>query len=145
MKNTWTGLAVAMMATVNISLAQVPTDSITRTNPVKVESDERLDRLQEAYEKEGREKGTVAGYRVQIYFGSGTEAKNKANQVKSEVLVKYPELSVYVQWDAPNYKVRVGDCRNRFAAEKLKKDLIETFPACFIVKDDIRWSAIPEE
>ncbi|MCB9446795.1 MAG: SPOR domain-containing protein [Flavobacteriales bacterium] len=98
---------------------------------------DRANRLLEKYVEDCKRKGTVEGFRVQVFFGSGVQAKNQANEAKSKVLVKYPDLPVYVKWESPNYLVRVGNCRNRLEAEKLKHEVSVDFPGCFIVKDQI--------
>ncbi|MBD3287106.1 hypothetical protein GF359_10615 [candidate division WOR-3 bacterium] len=59
---------------------------------------------------------TVAGYRVQIFASSTNDG---ANKVASEARFKFTE-SVYVEYEAPYYKVRVGDYINKSDAEILK-------------------------
>ncbi|MBN2379826.1 SPOR domain-containing protein [candidate division WOR-3 bacterium] len=59
----------------------------------------------------------VSGYRVQIFASSTNEG---ANKVASEARFKFTE-SVYVEYDAPYYKVRVGDYKNRSDAEILRE------------------------
>lgn len=59
----------------------------------------------------------VPGYRVQI-FASSTQ--NGAEQVASEARFKFTE-QIYVEFDPPYYKVRLGDYRNRADAEILRE------------------------
>jgi len=79
----------------------------------------------------------VNGYRVQIFSCSGEGCKEKANKYYSQFLIAYPHLTVYKMWQAPTIKVRVGDCRNRFDAEKIKSEIKDDFPFVFIVPDHI--------
>ncbi|MEA3310729.1 MAG: SPOR domain-containing protein [candidate division WOR-3 bacterium] len=60
---------------------------------------------------------TVPGYRVQIFASSTNEG---ANKVASEARFKFTER-VYVEYDAPYYKVRIGDYKNRSDAEILRE------------------------
>lgn len=75
------------------------------------------------------------GYRVQIFFGSRENAREK----KVEFLKKYPETGAYISYLAPNFRLRVGDFMNKLTCEKFKKELSNDFPASYIVKDKIEF------
>ena len=79
----------------------------------------------------------VDGFRVQIFSCSGEGCKEKANKYFSQFLIAFPTISVYKMWQAPTIKVRAGDCRNRFEAEKIKNQIKDDFPFVFIVPDHI--------
>lgn len=74
----------------------------------------------------------VLGYRIRIYSGSGIDAKQQANRVRSLFLSKYPEIGADLQYDAPDYKVYVGDCRTRSEVLKLFNQIKRDFPYAFI-------------
>lgn len=78
--------------------------------------------------------GKIRGYRVQIHFGA---ERSKAMQIKSRFLGKYPEVRAYDPFDAPYFKIRVGDFRTKLEAYKFLKELLGEFPGSFIVTDDI--------
>ncbi|MBA7601034.1 hypothetical protein ES703_08099 [subsurface metagenome] len=59
----------------------------------------------------------MPGYRVQIFASSTNEG---ANKVASEARFKFTER-VYVEYDVPYYKVRVGDYKNRSDVEILRE------------------------
>lgn len=79
----------------------------------------------------------VRGYSVQIYSCSGVNCLEKANQNYNQFLFAYPSIPAKKVWDPPSHKVRVGNCRNRFEAEKIKAQIKEDFPFIFIVPDYI--------
>ena len=83
--------------------------------------------------------GKVSGYRVQIHFGAD---RNKAKEIKAKFLTKYPSIAVYDDYDPPNYKVRVGDCKTKLDAFRLLKQLAEDFPGSFIVDDKVEMMKI---
>ena len=61
------------------------------------------------------------GYRVQVL---ATRYYERADSLA--VLMKNTVSdSVYVDFEAPNYKVRIGDFINRDSAESLQKDLVQ--------------------
>ena len=58
----------------------------------------------------------VSGYRVQIFTGTDQEV---VNAVRRDAILRFEE-NVYLIFDNPNYKVRVGDCLSRFEADDLQ-------------------------
>lgn len=77
------------------------------------------------------------GYRIQIYSGSGPEAKQIALKQQSDFLKLYSDHSAYTNWDYPNWVVRLGDYRNHLEALEFHDEIKAIFPASFIVKDQI--------
>jgi len=57
----------------------------------------------------------AAGFRVQLI---ATESETLARQIEQDALMDFQE-SVYLTFDPPNYKVRVGDCISRADANVL--------------------------
>lgn len=87
----------------------------------------------------GREKELVngvkiEGYRIQIFFD---ESKSVAQSQKAAFINSYPQHKAYIDYMAPNYRVRVGNFRTQLEAEKLKQELIAIYPTCIVIKDRI--------
>jgi len=80
-------------------------------------------------------KMTMAGYRIQIYFGS---ERAKAQEIKTDFGTYYPQTASYFIYHQPNFKIRVGDFRTRLAAEGFLKKIAEHYSTAFIVSDDVR-------
>jgi hypothetical protein len=80
----------------------------------------------------------IIGWRIQIFFDSGNNSKSKAYSRKGVFMAMYPDVSVYLMFQSPYYKVRVGDFRTRMDAEGFKQKLLGEFPDAFVVKDEIR-------
>ncbi len=78
------------------------------------------------------------GWRVQIYFGQGQSAKAKAENVKKSFLKKYPDVSAYLIYEAPYFKVRVGNYKTKFEARKMKVELEGKFEKIFLIEDKIK-------
>ncbi len=83
------------------------------------------------------EKQKISGWRVQIFFESGNNSKSRALNKKGVFMTMYPGVGVYLMFQAPYYKVRVGDFRTRIDAEGFKQKLLGEFPGAFVVKDEI--------
>lgn len=79
----------------------------------------------------------IRGYRIRIfsiYAGpNNNDARERANQVKNQFQDQYPEVSAYVKWDAPDFKVYVGDFRRRLDAVRMLDKIKKEYPAAFPV------------
>ncbi len=110
--------------------AQTPADSIQRG----VECDPRVHTLVNKHTEVNAE-GKSEGYRVQIYFGGD---KTKAREAKSRFLSQHSdELRAYEIYEAPNFKIRVGDFRTKLEAYRFLKEVRSDFPSAFIVESEI--------
>jgi len=71
----------------------------------------------------GYEERLVPGFRVQIFSSPDGDA---AREVEAEASATFQELTgVYLEYDVPNYKVRLGDCESWRDAERLKEEAFE--------------------
>ncbi len=84
--------------------------------------------------KETIENERIVGFRIQIYFN---ENKSAALGQKAGFLSSYGEHKAYLDYMAPNYRVRVGNFRTKLEAEKLKQELLSRYPTCIVIKDMI--------
>jgi hypothetical protein len=75
------------------------------------------------------------GYRIQIFASSSID---EAGKMKASVLLKLPQDSVYIVYDPPVYKVRLGDFPSRYdASTKLSGVVDQGYPEAWIVPDNI--------
>ncbi len=82
----------------------------------------------------------VQGFRVQIFASPDRQAAIEARQRAETVFGE----NVYLEFEAPYYKVRVGDCLSSVEAEKLlRKVRKKGYPDAFRVRTTIRLQ--PEE
>jgi len=83
----------------------------------------------------------ISGYRVQI---CAVADEIKARDIQRDAILKFME-NVYLIYDSPYYKVRVGDCVNRFEADLLQKSAVEKgFDDAWVVKTKVKPSS-PKE
>ena len=76
----------------------------------------------------------IEGYRVQLYFDSD---RGNINNARSRFISRFPKIDTYVEYNAPNFFLKVGDFRTRLEAEKVKAEIEAEFPTSFIMKEDI--------
>lgn len=94
-----------------------------------------LTELEERYLRINQKDQTTPGYRLQVYSGD----REGAYKVKSEFLTNFPELQVYVVYEQPYFKTKIGDFRTELEAERAIRDLGEQCQGCFIIKDRVRF------
>lgn len=116
-------------------------DSLMIWDKLNIQSDSKINDLLKQHAVQSKKLGTVGGYRLQIYFGSGENAHNQAIKIKTEFLSSNSDVKTYLLFKSPDFIVRVGDFRTKSEALKLKKALIFQYPNAFIVADEI---ALPE-
>ncbi len=109
---------------------------------VRIFQDKRIDTLISMHISANKKLSGVPGFRIRIFSQSGHSARPNANQMRTEFLIKYPETGGYLTYDAPNFKVYVGDFRTRSEALKFLKQVSRDFPNAFIVADRIN---LPKE
>lgn len=76
----------------------------------------------------------LEGYRVQLYFDND---KSICNQARSRFLSITNDVTAYIQYQAPHYRLRVGNFRTLLEAEKFKNEISATFPDAITVNDAI--------
>jgi hypothetical protein len=101
---------------------------------VQVQSDPRLDSLVQQHIEANKAANGMQGYRVQIFFGS---ERKPAQDAKTRVLQLMPNEEVYLIYQQPYFKVRVGDYRTRLEAEAVYRRLMREFDKVFIIPDKI--------
>lgn len=74
------------------------------------------------------------GFRVQIYSGSN---RNDAYAVQSRFKSQYSDMESYINYDEPNYRVKVGDFRSRSEANSFMRILRSQYNNVFVFQEDI--------
>lgn len=106
---------------------------------ISVNQDERLDKMLNWHIEKNKKMDGMEGFRVEIFFNSDFDALAQAKNQKVKFLSKYPDYAVHIKYDAPNFKVRIGDFRTKNEALKLLKDITRSYPMAFIVPDKIKF------
>lgn len=106
---------------------------------VDVSQDKYIQEMLSKHIKANVDHPEIDGWRVQIYFSSARDAMTKANKMKEEFELDYPNVGIYIIYQAPFFKVRVGDFRinQRTKALKFKKEISARYPTTWLVEDKI--------
>jgi hypothetical protein len=123
---------------------KIELDFTREDGELNVHKDERLTEL-EKFVRSGEESldgVLIDGYRVLIYFD---QDKGKAEQQKAHFMSLYNDVTAYVDYLAPNYRVRVGNYRTKLEAEKLKQEILTIFQTAIVVEDKIQLPSLATE
>jgi len=80
-----------------------------------------------------RKDGKLTGYRIRIYSDSGTSARQKALTERSRFVDEFSEIPAYLEYEAPNFKIYVGDFRSKLEGFKFYKKISKEFRNAFLV------------
>ncbi len=96
---------------------------------VNIQQNKKIEKLMEVKTELNKNNQIRDRYVIQLYYGDN----GKANEVIQKYRTLYP-YSSQITYEAPNYKVWVGNFRNRLEADRALLKIKENFPAAFIPK-----------
>jgi hypothetical protein len=139
-KNVFSGILLLTAST--SSFAQVDSGG-----SVELIKDSRIDLLVKKQANINRvavlknSRGEYKGYRIMVL---STNNRELAYKTRADILRSYPDQNVYMAYQSPYFKLRMGDFLKREDAEKMKKELSGMFKqGLFVMQDIIRLK--PEE
>lgn len=104
---------------------------------LKIIQDPAIDELVQKHIRINETRDGIPGFRIQIFFDSGTNSRTKATAVYEEFRRLYPGITIYLTFMAPNYKVRAGDFRTRLDAFRSLQEIQVNYPGAYVVADQI--------
>ena len=111
----------------HICFAQMVRD--TMAGGIVVMKDYRYDLLSnkktEINKKANLARTPVKGFRLQIM---NTTSRSEVLEAKSKMLSLYPEHKLYLSYQAPYFKLRMGNFKEQAEAAALKKEINDLFP-----------------
>ncbi|MCS6916168.1 MAG: SPOR domain-containing protein [Chitinophagales bacterium] len=106
---------------------------------IKVHADSSVKKVIALYRAYVLLENETPGYRIQIAAASN---RNQLMEAKVRFLTYFPEMANYLEYQAPQFRLRVGDFRTQTEAELALEDIRKIFPNAFIVMGKIRASRI---
>ncbi len=102
---------------------------------VTVNADPRIAALIEAYKQQKkRNASNVQGFRIQLL----QETKREAIKTEKARFTKfYPDMPIYESYEAPYFRLRVGDYSNHLQAQAQFDAIKKQFKSAFIVPDKV--------
>jgi len=87
----------------------------------------------------------MPGFRIQVL---NSPDRSKVFAAKAKVYQEFPDLKPYLLYQAPNYKLKVGNFKTQEEAEEMQKQLERLFPSgLYIIRDviEVKVSDMPRE
>jgi hypothetical protein len=109
---------------------------------LQIYQDRRITDLLVRHSQINQRKQVIDGYRLEIFFSSESSARQQSVRVRNEFNLVFPTIPSYMLFQTPNFKVRIGDFRNKSEALKIKAYIESKYPNAYIVKDNIRYPEI---
>lgn len=130
------------MKTVFLLIALLPAAAVfsqTDSTGLTVKKDPRIEQLikkqVEINEVNTRDQRSSAqGYRIQVM---STNNRTKALEAKAKLYQEFPELKSYLLYQSPNYKLRLGNFKDRSEADTYLESVRASFPGVYVVPDKI--------
>ena len=85
----------------------------------------------------------IQGFRTQVFSGNNQrKSKEEAFRKEKEIKELFPDVPTYVTYNAPFWKLRVGDFRSHEEAFQMMRQLMGAFPGfakeMYIVKEEVK-------
>lgn len=86
----------------------------------------------------------VRGFRIQA---ANTQNRDEANAIKAELLRRFPDQKSYLLYQAPNFRVRIGNFLTQKDASQLRKMIAALYPdkGIYIVPDIVEHTPTADE
>jgi len=96
---------------------------------ISIEQDADITRLLEVY----KISNSISNfYTIQVGFGS----YSKAEQLKQEVEIDFPDLKSKIIFDSPTYRVQIGQFKSKLDAERKFKEVRIKYPESLLLKPE---------
>ncbi len=113
-----TSLLVALLFLVSFT-------SFSQSNHNDIKSINKLIKKKRTYNKV-----TKTGYRIQLYNGLEKKAKNTRYRFKT----LFPNTRTFLSYEAPEWKIQVGDYRTRLDADRALNQISEEFSGAIVIQ-----------
>jgi hypothetical protein len=120
-------------------VAQDREDVSLSPGETRVFQDKRIEEMVRRHTENNKKIKGVPGYRIRVFSASDQGARSRANSVRGEFLNAFPGIEPYIIYDAPDWKIYVGDFRTRTEALRVYKRVASRYPDAFIINDNIRY------
>lgn len=130
---------VSAQAIINNHELVILSDTIFKGDSLKskfvIYQDKRIDTLLEQNRLANSKIKGFYGFRIQIYSKSSIDSSVKqAEDYKKAFEERFPELKVYLNYFDPDFKIRVGNFRDKIEAEAILRKIKQYYPDCYTVR-----------
>ncbi|MDD2530713.1 MAG: hypothetical protein PHN41_05735 [Bacteroidales bacterium] len=112
---------------------------------VEIIADGRLQTILEQHISFNEISRTAVGYRIKIGVFTGAGSKQRAFDLRDEIVKNFPDLRAYVFFEEPNFTVKCGDYLTKLDAFGPFLNLKTMFPSASIIRDYINFPVLSKE
>ena len=94
---------------------------------VHIQQDPELKELIDLYSQVNSDTGY---YQIQVGFGNN----QKAQELKSQVEIDFPDMYSKIEFESPTYRVRVGRFKTKLEAERKFLEVRKKYPDAMLLK-----------
>jgi len=110
---------------------------------ITITQDARIDTLLSRHIEANRLATGIDGFRIQVFRKGGQTAREEAEKVMAKVVVDFPNIKAYRDFEPPNiWVVRLGDFRTKIEATKSHTTIRKTFPDSYIIRQRVNYTEI---
>ena len=100
----------------------------------KIKNEKGINYLVHKYENILKNTGGINGWRLQLKFKA---KESEIIKIKLKFIKLFPDIPVFLEYQEPYYRIRVGNCRTKLEALKIKylikKHFTDTYPVPEII------------
>ena len=108
--------------------------SQSKNNTFEIRNEKGIEYLVNKYENILKNTGGINGWRLQLKFKA---KESEIIKIKLKFIKLYPDIPVFLEYQEPYYRIRVGNCRTKLEALKIKdlikKHFTDTYPVPEII------------
>ena len=108
--------------------------SQSENNTFEIRNEKGIEYLVHKYENILKNTGGINGWRLQLKFKA---KESEIIKIKLKFIKLYPDIPVFLEYQEPYYRIRVGNCRTKLEALKIKylikKHFTDTYPVPEII------------
>ncbi|MCX7986333.1 MAG: SPOR domain-containing protein [Bacteroidales bacterium] len=124
-------------STPQLNIFSTLTQQIPQQGKVSIVQDKSIEQLTLRYIAYRSSSAQLSGFRIRIFSASGSSARSRAYHERDRFASLYPKYPIYLEYEAPNFKVYIGDFRNRHEAFRVFKQISSEFKNAFVVPSAI--------
>lgn len=120
-------------------------ENFSGTSSVTITQDRQLENLVNRHIQSNDDRKGISGYRIQIYSGSGSNARSEALKIQAAFTKAFPDIAANLIYIEPSFRLRVGNFRTKAEGFPTYKRIIELYPQCyFVIEKEMDFPALPE-
>lgn len=130
-------MKILPFALIVVVLLSAGTTFAQQQGKTEVNASPQIEQIMESYNQLMVQNPGMEGFRIQIFSDAGNSSKSAAFEAKDAFELSFPEIEVYLSFEEPYYKVRIGNFRTKLDAEGCLSKIASTYPNAFVVPDYI--------